>query len=102
MEGNRIVGTIAVMHTMVVPFTDVLKIDKYLALNTILCCDLCAQQIDLEFELKFHNGAGDMMATLVPDVVDPLLHYAAERGSRAVRDVAATAHGKTTGLCAML
>ena len=65
MEGNRIVGTITVMHTIVVPFT---------------------------------HGAGDMMATLVPVVVDPLLHYAAERDSRAVRDVAATAHGETIGL----
>ena len=65
MEGNRIVGTITLMHTIVVRLT---------------------------------HGAGDMMVTLVPDFVDPLLHYAAERGSRAVRDVAATARDKTTGL----
>jgi hypothetical protein len=42
------------------------------------------------------------MSTLVPNVVDPLLQYAAERGSRPVRDIAITVHGKTTGLCAML
>lgn len=62
------------------------------------CVEICyAQQIDLEFELKYQSGVGDMMSTLIPTVVDFLLQYAAERSSRPVRDVA-TAHGKTTGL----
>lgn len=66
-------------------------------------CDSCAQPIDLEFELKYAKDVGDMMSTLVPNVVDPLLQYAAERGtSGAVRDIAATAHDKTKGLSAML
>jgi len=70
--------------------------------NTYFMLWSCAQQIDLEFELKYQKTVGDMMSALIPDVVDPLLQYAAQRGSRSVRDVAATALGKTTGFHAML
>ena len=52
----------------------------------------------MEFQLKYQDNVGDLMSSMIPQLVDPLLQYAIDGGGASIKEVAYSAIGKITGM----